>query len=420
MEHDQNLRVWMFHARFPLRVRGMKGVMNARIITPRAPLTSDATVRSPTGTSDLRGGKRVRPMSQEVRKRFRDYGFHVGQLPSGARASIADVAGVRVGHRAVVEGDDVRTGVTIVDPGVADLYTGKIPAAVAVGNGAGKVAGFTQVEEFGTLEAPIALTNTLAVGPVMRGVVDLVCAQHPTIGPFDTVNAVVGECNDGILSDIHRNVVTSVHVREAYDARTAEVAVGCVGAGTGMRAFAWKGGIGTASRVVTIGAQQHTVGVLVQTNYGGALTILGVPVGVLLGKTDYAGFLPPTHDGSCMVVIATDAPVTSRQLTRMASRAFLGIGRTGSVMRHPSGDYAIAFSTSRVGLEGSGAIGSCVREEDLTPFFLAVVDGVEEGVDDAMFAATTTRGRSGNVLEQLPIERVLAVLESHGVRRVSA
>ncbi|MDO8599667.1 MAG: P1 family peptidase [bacterium] len=351
------------------------------------------------------------------RKRFRDYGFHVGRLPSGQRASIADVAGVRVGHRAIVDGDDIRTGVTVIDPGVADLNVGKLPAAVAVGNGAGKVAGFTQVDEFGTIDAPIALTNTLAVGPVVRGIVDLVLAQNPNLGPFDTVNAVVGECNDGILSDIHRNVVTGDHVREAYETRSADVAVGCVGAGTGTRAFAWKGGIGTASRIVTINGTQHTVGVLVQTNYGGALTILGVPIGELLGKTDYAGFLPPTHDGSCMVVIATDAPVTSRQLKRMANRAFLGIGRTGSIMRHPSGDYAIAFSTSRSGLEGSGAIGSCVREEDLTPFFLAVVDGVEESVNDAMFAAETTRGRSGNVLEALPIERVLAVLAEHGVRR---
>ncbi|MDO8621606.1 MAG: P1 family peptidase [bacterium] len=356
-------------------------------------------------------------MANTTRKRFRDYGFRVGMLPSGSRASIADVAGVRVGHRTIVEGDDVRTGVTMIDPGVADLNARKLPAAVAVGNGAGKVAGFTQVEEFGTIDSPIALTNTLAVGPVMRGVVDLVLAQTSNLGPLDTVNAVVGECNDGMLSDIHRDVVTAAHVRAAYDARSADVAVGCVGAGTGTRCFSWKGGIGTASRIVIVGGERHTVGVLVQTNYGGALTMLGVPIGELLGKTDYAGFMPPKHDGSCMVVLATDAPLTSRQLKRIASRAFLGLARTGSVMRHPSGDYAIAFTTNRTGLEGSGAIGSCVVEENLTPFFLACVDAVEESVYDALFTAETMAGRDGNVLEALPIERVLAMLSERGIRR---
>ncbi|MBI2482913.1 P1 family peptidase [Candidatus Uhrbacteria bacterium] len=341
------------------------------------------------------------------KSRFRDFGFSVGRLPAGDRCAITDVAGVRVGHETIVRDADIRTGVTIIDPGVADLYTGKLPAAVAVGNGAGKVAGFTQVEEFGTIEAPIALTNTLAVGPVTRGVIDLVLAQQPQMGPFDTINAVVGECNDGILSAIHRNVVTSAEVHAAYASRSADFAVGNVGAGTGTRAFSWKGGIGTASRRISVDDQTYTVGVLVQTNYGGALTVLGVPVGERLGKTDYAGFLPPAHDGSCMIIIATDAPVTHRQLRRIASRAFLGIARTGSIMRHPSGDYAVAFTTSRMGLEGSGAVGSCLRDEELTPFFLGTVDAIEESVYDALFAATTVRGRDGQVLEALPVDRVV-------------
>ncbi|MBI4433389.1 P1 family peptidase [Candidatus Uhrbacteria bacterium] len=351
-------------------------------------------------------------LTKNGKPRFRDFGFSVGRLPAGERRAITDVSGVRVGHQSIVRGDTIRTGVTMIDPGVADCYTGKLPAAVAVGNGAGKVAGFTQVEEFGTIEAPIALTNTLAVGPVTRGVVDLVLAQQPQMGPFDTINVVVGECNDGILSAIHQDVVTSADVRAAYDARTADFMVGNVGAGTGTRAFSWKGGIGTASRRIPAGDREYVVGVLVQTNYGGACTVLGVPVGERLGKTDYAGFLPPTHDGSCMIVIATGAPVTHRQLRRMASRAFLGIGRTGSILRHPSGDYAIAFTTNRTGLEGSGVVGSCLRDEDLTPFFLGIVDAVEESVYDALFAAETVRGRDGQVLDAFPVDQVLPWLQA--------
>ncbi len=351
-----------------------------------------------------------------MKKRFHEYNLKVGDLSAGPKNSIADVEGVCVGHSTKIEGGDIRTGVTIIDPGVRDLYREKIPAAVAVGNGVGKVVGFTQVEELGTLEAPIALTNTLAVGPVMRGVVDLVLHMTPDLGPLDSVNAVVGECNDGFLNDIHRDVVTYEDVKKAYGARTKNFETGSVGAGTGTRAFGYKGGIGTASRKVIVENKTYTVGVLVQTNFGGALTILGVPVYRYLKKLD-----PPisieektSRDGSCMIVIATDAPLTARQLKRIATRAFFGLARTGSVMRHASGDYAIAFSTNRTGLEGSGEIGSCLADGLLTPFFVAAVDTTEEAVYDALFSAETMRGAKGAVpvLEAIPHDEVVSLLKS--------
>lgn len=369
-----------------------------------------------------------------MKKRFSAYGLKVGNLASGQKNSIADVEGVRVGHCTKIEGDDIRTGVTVIDPGVQNLYNKKIPAAVAVGNGVGKVAGFTQVEETGTLEAPIALTSTLAVGPVMRGVVDLILETTRDIGPLDSVNAVVGECNDGFLNDIHHDVITKDDVRKAFDARTDNFEIGNVGAGTGMRAFGFKGGIGTASHEVMVEGKIYTLGVLVQTNFGGNLTILGVPVYRFLKKPD-PPHLPITtsspsrgedlgegaaeekisRDGSCMIVIATDAPLTARQLKRITNRTFLGLGRTGSVMRHASGDYAIAFSTNRTGLEGSGEIGQCLADNLLTPFFVATVDGTEEAIYDALFAAETMRGTKGavTVLEALPHDEVVDLLRRY-------
>lgn len=341
----------------------------------------------------------------QQKKRFRDYGLRAGRLPTGPRNSIADVDGVRVGHATKIKGDDVRTGVTLIDPGIRDLFMRKIPAALAVGNGYGKLAGATQMQELGTLETPIALTNTLAVGPVMRGIVDLVLAETPEIGPADSINAVVGETNDGFLNNLHKHSVGGGDVRRAYDTRSEQVAEGCVGAGTGTRLFAWKGGIGTSSRVLRIGTESYTVGVLVQTNYGGSLMINGVPVGERLKKSDFTIGL--NDGGSCMIVLATDAPMTSRQLERMARRTFLGLARTGSVLASSSGDYAIAFSVSREGIEGSGSPGSCLADSLLTDFFLAAVEAVEESVYNALAAAETIKGRDGHILETFPMESVI-------------
>jgi D-aminopeptidase len=344
------------------------------------------------------------------KKRFRDYGLSVGYLPTGTRNSIADVKGVRVGHTTRIEGDDIRTGVTVIDPGVPNLFMEKIPAALAVGNGYGKFAGATQLWELGTLETPIALTNTLAVGPAMRGIVDIVLSETAGIGPADSINAVVGETNDGLLNDIHRNTITSGDVRRAYDTRSENVAEGSIGAGTGTRLFSWKGGIGTSSRIVIVEGTPYAIGVLVQTNFGGSLTINGVPVGRLLKKSDFA--IPAANDGSCMIVLATDAPLTSRQLERIAKRTFLGLARTGSVLASSSGDYAVAFSVSRQGVEGSGIPGSCLADSRLTEFFLAAAESVEESVYNALVAAETVQGRGGHVLEAFPIGSVLPLLSA--------
>lgn len=344
--------------------------------------------------------------SVSLNKRFRDYGLVTGVLPVGERNMITDVPGVLVGHVTYQDDPGIRTGVTLIDPGVPDLFRRKLPAACYVGNGFGKLVGSTQLTELGTLETPIALTNTLAVGPVMRGVVDLVIATTPDLTPLETINAVVGETNDGFLNTIQRDTIRPADVQRAYAARTADVAVGCVGAGTGTRLFAWKGGVGTASREVVVGKHRYVVGVLLQTNFGGDLTILGVPVGRLLAQTE----IPSTPDGSCMIVIATNAPLSARQLTRIAKRSMLGLARTGSVMAHGSGDYALAFTTDRRALEGQTSAGT-LPDTELTPFFTAVVEATEESVYDALFAATSMTGRDGTSLTAFPISQALPLLQ---------
>jgi D-aminopeptidase len=336
-------------------------------------------------------------------KRIRDYGLIPGLLPAGRRNLISDVTGVTVGHHTLHNGTNVHTGITVIDLGIPNLFRNKLPAAIAVGNGYGKLAGYTQVEDLGTLEAPIALTNTLAVGPVMRGIIDLVISQTPDMLPYETVNAIVGETNDGLVNAIHELHLSSNDAQAAYQARQANFALGCVGAGTGTRCFSWKGGIGSSSRTVSHRDQKYTVAALVQTNFGGALTIMGVPVGQKLGKTDFDTF---THkpDGSCMIVVATDAPLDSRQLKRIAKRALLGMVRAGSVMATGSGDYAIAFTTNR----GESAR---ISDDDLNPFFLAAVESTEESIYDALFLATTTYGRDKTMLERLPVEEVVAMIQ---------
>lgn len=353
--------------------------------------------------------------SSEQKKRFRDYGFSFGLLPIGPTNTISDVGGVLVGHATRIESQNIRTGVTIIDPGTKDLFHKKIPAASAVGNGHTKSVGLTQIDECGTLEVPIALTNTLAVGPVMRGMVDLVQKVTPDLGPLDSINVVVGEINDGRVNDLHANTILAHDVLNAYKNRSKILELGSVGAGTGARAFSWKGGIGSTSRQITVGTQTYTFGVLVLTNYGGALTILGVPVWKTLGKTDFTDFLPKGADGSCITICATDAPLTSRQLGRIARRTFLALGKTGAILAHASGDITVAFSTSGTGLEGSGEIGACLRDTDLNPFFLAAIEATEESVYDALFLGTTMTGRDGYTLEELPIETVVELLRKAGV-----
>ncbi|HEY4511603.1 MAG TPA: P1 family peptidase [Candidatus Paceibacterota bacterium] len=339
------------------------------------------------------------------KKGIREYGCTPGLLPAGKSNSISDVSGVTVGHVTKIQGGTIRTGLTLVDPGVPNLFRNKVPAAIAVGNGFGKLTGLSQVEELGTIETPIVLTNTLAVGKVMRGVVDLVIKNTPDLKDFETINAVVGETNDGILNDIQADILDGKDVADAYNNRTKKVGMGNVGAGTGTRAFSWKGGIGTSSRVITIHKKKYVVGALVQTNFGGSLTIMGVPVGEILGKNDYQ-FLKKTLDGSCMIVLATDAPLDARQLKRVAKRGLLGMVRTGSIMAHGSGDYSIAFSTDVGAIER-------VKESDLTPFFLAAVEAVEESIYNALFTAETLSGKGGAVLEALPSDEIVALLRKY-------
>lgn len=357
------------------------------------------------------------------RARARALGIAPGQYPPGTGNAITDVAGVRVGHVTLIEGDAVRTGVTAVLPHGGNLFQQKVAGAVYVGNAFGKLAGSTQVQELGTIETPILLTNTLSVGAVMEGVVQWTLAQ-PGNDAVRSVNALVGETNDGGLNDIRGLHVRPAHAVAAITAaRDGAVEEGSVGAGTGTRAFGWKGGIGTSSRLVPAGGAQYTVGVLVQANYGGALTIDGVPVGKALGRVaalsprgDAAADARESADGSCMIVVATDAPLGPRDLERLAARAVFGLARTGSAYSHGSGDYAVAFTTHEAWRAVFGETAPRARVQlpgDATsPLFQAALEATEEAVYNALLRATTVRSRIGTA-EALPIDRVRALLQAH-------
>jgi len=353
-----------------------------------------------------------------VRPRARDAGVVTGILPPGPLNAITDVAGVRVGHATLVEGEDLRTGVTVVLPHGGNPFLEKVPAAVFVTNGFGKLTGVTQVEELGTLETPIALTGTLNTFRVADALIDWVLGL-PGNGDVLSVNPVVGECNDGMLSDTRRRPVGREHVLAALAAAApGTVAEGSVGAGTGTIALGWKGGIGTASRRLPAGLGGWTVGVLVQSNFGGALTVAGVPVGVQLGRYRFKEQLAPAEHGSCMVVVATDAPVDARQLRRMAARTPLGLARVGAFASHGSGDYAIAFTAHpqlRTAHGGRGVTSRPVlADDDLSPLLLAVIEATEEAVLNSLLRATTVTGFQGHEAEALPLEPVLQLLRERG------
>jgi len=351
--------------------------------------------------------------SAEARPRARDLGIAPGVYAPGRLNAITDVAGVAVGHTTLVQGADVRTGVTAILPHSGNVFRDKVAAAVFVGNAFGKLAGSTQVQELGTLETPIVLTSTLSVGTAVEALVDH-ALSHSANADVRSVNAVVGETNDRGLNDIRGRHVTRGHVIDAIRAATTgPVAEGNVGAGTGTRAFGWKGGIGTSSRVLPASEGGHVIGVLVQANYGGQLTIDGVPVGRLLQPSAGAG---RSGDGSCMVVVATDAALSSRDLERLAARAIFGLARTGSSFSHGSGDYAIAFSTSTEVRtrheEAAPRPRTLVESESLSPLFQAVLEATEEAVYNALLRAETMTG-NGVTLEALPIDRLRALLAAH-------
>jgi len=361
-----------------------------------------------------------------ARPRLRD----LGDAPIGGTAgrwnAITDVPGVRVGHQTLLRGDSIRTGVTAILPHGGNLFQQKTPAAVHVGNGFGKAAGFLQVQELGNLETPIVLTNTLSVGTAVEAVVGWTLEQ-PGNGEVRSVNAVVGETNDGFLNDIRGRHVTAADVRAAISAaRPGPVEEGSVGAGTGTMALGWKGGIGTASRALPKKLGGYTVGALVQSNFGGILTIDGVPVGRRLGRYDFRDQLaeleaPPAADlgraGSCMMVLATDAPLSSRNLERLARRAPLGLARTGSYLANGSGDFVIAFSTRNLVPHDPKTPTLAVEElpnDAMSPLFLAAVEAVEEAVYNSLLKATTVTGHQGHTGEAIPVERVRELLAEAG------
>ena len=349
-------------------------------------------------------------------KTARELGLSPGVMSPGQWNAITDVPGVRVGHVTLRVGDSVRTGVTAILPHAGNIFQDKVPAAIFTGNGFGKLAGVTQVQELGSLESPVILTNTLSVADGIRGVLDHTLAQ-PGNEKVQSVNAVVGETNDGRLNDIRGRHVKPTHVVEAIRlAASGPVAQGCVGAGTGTVCFGYKGGIGTSSRKLPASLGGYTVGVLVQANFGGVLQIEGVPVGELLGNHYLRDQLKEKEDGSCMIVVATDAPIDARNLQRLARRAFMGLARTGGIAHHGSGDYVIAFSTdsaSRIPHQPAGPVRTVplLHDDHVSPLFLAAIEATEEAILNALFTAETTTGKGGARVEALPVQRVLELLK---------
>ncbi len=355
----------------------------------------------------------------EERARARDLGIQPGILPTGDWNAITDVPGVKVGHRTVSRGDSVRTGVTAILPHGDNLYREKVPAAVYLGNAYGKMAGTTQIQELGTLESPIALTNTLSVGAGVQALVRHTLDQ-PGNESVRSVNAVVGETNDSYLNDIRGMHVTQEDFLAAIaSAATGPVAEGSVGAGTGTTCFGFKGGIGTSSRRLPDDHGGYTVGVLVQSNYGGVLTINGAPVGRELGDFPLSEYTTGVHaHGSCMIVVATNAPLSHRNLERVAKRAVLGLGQTGSSMQNGSGDYVLAFSTAyRLPEDGEHLEPAVelVANRSMSTLFMATVEATEEALYNSLFQATTVTGRDGNRREAIPLDRVVEICGRYGV-----
>jgi D-aminopeptidase len=370
----------------------------------------------------------------DTRPRASDLGLKVGILPSGPLDAITDVAGVAVGHTTIIRGDDVRTGVTAVVPNPGNLYREKVPGAVFVGNGFGKLAGFTQVEEMGDIETPILLTSTTSVPRVADALISYMLAL-PGNEDVLSINPVVGETNDGYLNDIRGRHITPEDVVGAIqNAKTGPVEEGAVGAGAGTVVFGWKGGIGTSSRRLPPKLGGYIVGVLVQTNFGGVLTIAGAPIGRELGQYYLREELQPADgkqtggtealrkdrgDGSVMIVVATDAPIDARNLKRLAARAWLGVARTGSSASNGSGDYAIVFSTApqvriRTGDKALTRRIEVVTNDAMSPLFQAAIEATEEAVYNSMFRAKTMTG-NGHTVEALPIEKTTEILRKYGV-----
>lgn len=351
-------------------------------------------------------------------KRLRDYGVSIGIFGTGEHNAITDVAGVKVGHVTLIDGDSVRTGVTAILPHEGNIFQEKVPAAIYIGNGFGKLAGYSQVEELGNIETPIILTNTLSV-PTASNALITYTLNIKENSNVRSVNPVVGETNDGRLNDITGRHIKEDHViRAILKAASGEVEEGSVGAGTGTICFGYKGGIGTASRVVPEELGGFTVGVLVQTNFGGILEINGVPVGIELGKYSFSNYVGEAEEGSCMIVVATDAPLDSRNLKRLAKRAIIGMGKTGGIASNGSGDYVIAFSTEknvRVPYSSKSMYyeTKVLRNEFMNSIFLATIEATEEAILNSLFTSTTVTGKDGLTVESLPIDKVMPIMKKY-------
>jgi len=352
------------------------------------------------------------------RCRVRNLGIAPGILPTGPRNAITDVAGVRVGHFTLIEGDAIRTGATAVLPHAGNLFQEKVPAGVAVGNGFGKLMGSTQIVELGEIETPIVLTNTLAVPRAAEAILDTTLAQ-PGNEEVRSVNAVVGETNDGFLNDIRARVLSAAQIRSAIEgASEGDVTEGAVGAGTGTVAFGWKGGIGSSSRVLPRSLGGYALGALVQSNFGGVLQMGGVPVGLALGQYYLRDRLEGGADGSIMIVLATDAPLSDRNLARLARRALAGLARTGASFSDGSGDYVLAFSTNEAVRRTPSRRAQVTAYPELpnahlSPLFEAAIEAAEEAVYNSLCMAQTTTGFRGTV-EALPLEQVRALAARMG------
>jgi D-aminopeptidase len=357
-------------------------------------------------------------VSSQIKKTAREQGITIGVMKPGKWNAITDVPGVLVGHTTIIKGDSVRTGATAIVPFNGNIFQQKVPAAIFVGNGFGKLTGITQVSELGTLEVPVILTNTMSVAAGIEAVLDYTIRQTGN-NNVQSVNAVVGETNDSWLNDIRGRHVTREHVLEAISgARSGPVDQGNVGAGTGTVCFGFKGGIGTSSRKLPANLGGYTVGVIVQTNFGGVLEISGVPVGKELGKFSFSDQLMNNVDGSCMIVVATDAPISARNLQRLAKRAFMGLAKTGGIASNGSGDYVIAFSTHdslRIPHNPNQPllIQPELHNEFVTPLFMAAIEATEEAIINSLFTAERLKGFKGHEVEPLPLDLVLPIMKKY-------
>lgn len=349
-------------------------------------------------------------------KRARDYGVKIGVFKTGLLNSITDVKGVSVGHKTIIKGANIRTGVTAIIPHQKNIYQNKVPAAIYIGNGFGKLTGYSQVKELGNIETPIILTNTLSVPTASESILTYVLEKEGNEN-LRSVNPIVGETNDGFLNDIRGRHVKEEDVLEAISNATSGVVTeGNVGAGTGTICFGFKGGIGTASRKIPKSLGGYTVGVLVQTNFGGVLQINGVPVGQELKKFTFDKAVLNDVDGSCMIVVATDAPLDSRNLERVAKRAIMGLARTGGIASNGSGDYVIALSVNKENIaalakESKFYASTVLKNEAMSPVFLATIEATEEAIINSLFAAKTMKGQNNRLIQALPKEQVIEIMK---------